>query len=99
MVPVDDRIDVVSTTGRIGTAVGCASIPSVALGGCAASVFSSSWGAIGMSSSETEVPGGSVLDSGRVEPAKGWESLMAGVPCSISAGSSESDPSDKSCSS
>ena len=84
VVPVEAGIDVGSTTGGVGIAVGCASIPSVesgttgfgtgvlASGGCAAfSAFSSSWGAIGMSSSGTEVPGGLVLDSGRVKTAKG----------------------------
>ena len=84
MVPIDAGIDVGSTTGGVGVAVGCASFPSVELGttgfrtgvlasgGCAAfSVFSSLWGAISMSSSGTEVPDGLVPDSGRVEPAKG----------------------------
>ena len=108
VVPIGTRIDVGSTTGGVGIAVGCASIPSVesgttgfgtggpASGGCAAfSVFSSLWGAIGMSGLGTEVPGGLVTDSGQVEPTKG--SLMAGVACWMSVGLSESDPSDESC--
>ena len=96
-VPVDAGIELGSTTRRVGIAVGCATIPSVesgttsfrtrvpVSGGGAASAVSSSWGAIDVSSLEAEVPG-------RVVPAKGWESLMAGVPCWIWFGLLESYP-------
>ena len=110
MVPIDAGIDVGLTARGVSIAAGCTSIPSVesdttgfgtgvpASGGGATSAVSSSlWGAIGMSSSGTEVPGGLAPDSGRVMPTKGWESLTAGVPCWISVGLLESDPSDESC--
>ena len=83
MVPIDAGIDVGLTAGGVSIAAGCTSIPSVesdttgfgtgvlASGACvASSVLSSSWGAVGMSSMGTEVPGGLVLDSGWVELAK-----------------------------
>ena len=92
MVLVEAGIDIVSTTGRAGVAVGCASIPSVesgttgfeagvlVSGGCMASpVSSSSGGAVGVSSSGAEDPGRLVPDSGRVEPTKvtdGWSALL-----------------------
>ena len=106
---VDARIELGSTTRGVGIAGGCASIPSMesgttgfgtgmsVSGGGAASAVSSSWGVIDVSSLETEVPGGLVPDSGRVVPAKGWESPMAGVSCWISVGLLESEPSDESC--
>ena len=84
VVPIGVGTDVGLTAAEVGVAAGCASIPLVesgttgfgtgvpASGGCAAfSVFSSSWGAIGMSSLGTEVPGGLVPDSGWVKPTKG----------------------------
>ena len=91
-VPVDAGTELGSTTRGVGIAAGCATIPSVELGttgfgtgvpvsgGSAASAVSSS-STIDVSSLETEVPGGLVLDTGRVMPAKGWESLLAGVAC------------------
>ena len=109
MVPINAGIDVGSTAGGVSIAVGYTSIPLVesdttsfgtgvrASGGGATSAVSSLWGVIGMSSSETEVPGRLAPDSGRVVPAKDWESLMAGVPYWISVELSESDPSDESC--
>ena len=110
LVPVDAGIDVGLTTAGVGVAAGYVSISSAESGttsfgtgvpasggGATSAVSSSSWGAIGVFSSETEVPGGLVLDSGRVMPAKGWGSLMAGVLCLISVRLSESYPSDESC--